>query len=77
MTVHVAYSQPRSEDVLGRDYQSLGRIDGALLEELVQGLDADFYLCGPIGFMAAIERQLEERGVPTEQIYTESFGPAS
>ena len=76
-SIHVAYSQPRSEDVAGRDYQSVGRIDGALLEKLVPSLDADFYLCGPIGFMAAIETQLEQRGVSSDRIRTESFGPAS
>lgn len=76
-TLHVAYSQPRPSDVLGRDYQSRGRIDAALLEKLVPGLDADFYLCGPLGFMAAIEAQLEERGVPPHQIRSETFGPAS
>ncbi|NNL86211.1 MAG: ferredoxin [Myxococcales bacterium] len=74
---HVAYSQPRAEDVLGRDYQSVGRVGGDLLESLIPDLDADFYLCGPLGFMAATQSQLEERGVPAERIRTETFGPAA
>jgi len=77
VNVHVAYSQPRPDDTFGEDYQSVGRIDGALLASLVPSLDADFYLCGPRGFMAAIETQLAERGVSSDQIRTESFGPAS
>jgi ferredoxin-NADP reductase len=75
--LHVVYSRPRPEDRAGRDYQSAGRIDAALLEKLVPGFDAEFYLCGPRGFMSAIETQLDARGVPTEHIHTESFGPAA
>jgi ferredoxin-NADP reductase len=40
------------------------------------GLRADFYLCGPIGFMASIQRHLEVRGLPSQRIHTEAFGPA-
>jgi ferredoxin-NADP reductase/predicted pyridoxine 5'-phosphate oxidase superfamily flavin-nucleotide-binding protein len=71
--LHVAYSRPRPEDELGRRYHSAGRVDGALLEELVPGLDGDFYMCGPTGFMASVQEQLEARGVPPERIRSESF----
>ncbi len=71
--LHVAYSQPRPEDELGRHYDSTGRVDGALLEKLVPGLDADFYLCGPTGFMASVQEHLEARGVPPERIRSETF----
>ena len=74
---HFVYSRPLPSDVLGRDHQSTGRVDGALLEKLVPGLEADFYLCGPIGFMASVQEQLEARGVSAERIRTESFGPAA
>ncbi|MEN8161906.1 MAG: ferredoxin, partial [Myxococcota bacterium] len=74
---HVAYSRPAADHVPGRDYQSVGRVDAALLEKLVPGLEADFHLCGPRGFMAAIEHGLVERGVPADQIHSESFGPAA
>jgi len=75
--VHVAYSRPRPEDVAGRDFQSAGRIDATLLEKLMPGLVADFYVCGPTGFMAKIQEQLEARGVSSERIHSESFGPAA
>lgn len=68
MRLHVAYSRPRPEDELGRHYDSAGRVDGALLEKLVPGLDGDFYLCGPTGFMASVQEHLEARGVPPERI---------
>jgi ferredoxin-NADP reductase/predicted pyridoxine 5'-phosphate oxidase superfamily flavin-nucleotide-binding protein len=75
--LHVAYSRPQPMDAAGRDYHSEGRVDAALLEKLLPGLAADFYLCGPTGFMADLSRQLEARGVPGERIHTESFGPAA
>jgi ferredoxin-NADP reductase len=75
--LHVAYSRPGPGDSIGRDYHSPGRIDGVLLEKLLPHLDADFYLCGPRRFMAAVDAQLEERGVPPDRIRSESFGPAA
>jgi len=75
--LHVAYSRPRPEDTPGTDFDSAGRIDGALLESLLPGLEADFYLCGPVGFMAAVQQDLESRGVAPDDIRTESFGPRS
>ena len=75
--LHVTYSRPGPNDVVGRRNYSAGRVDGALITKLVPGLDADFYLCGPIYFMAAIQAQLEARGVPMERIRTESFGPTA
>ncbi len=73
--LHVRYSRPRRDDVPGRDHHGVGRVDAALLEQLVPGLDADWFLCGPIAFMASLQRGLEERGVDPERIHTESFGP--
>jgi ferredoxin-NADP reductase/predicted pyridoxine 5'-phosphate oxidase superfamily flavin-nucleotide-binding protein len=75
--LHVAYSRPGPGDSVDRDYQSLGHVDGALLEKLLPGLDADFYLCGPRRFMAAIHSQLEQRGVHPDRIRSESFGPVT
>jgi ferredoxin-NADP reductase len=73
--LQVAYSQPLPEDEACGRFDSRGRIDGALLESLVPGLEGDFYLCGPAGFMAGVQDDLELRGVATERIHTESFGP--
>jgi ferredoxin-NADP reductase len=43
--LHVAYSRPRPEDEIGTDYDSEGRVNGALLADLVQNLDAHYFLC--------------------------------
>ncbi|WP_462152555.1 NO-inducible flavohemoprotein [Pseudoalteromonas xiamenensis] len=39
--------------------------------------DGEFYLCGPIGFMKAIYKQLTALGVSQSQIHYELFGPHS
>jgi len=71
---HVVYSRPRPGDLSGRDYDHIGRIDIGLLAAILPTLDADFYLCGPVSFMAAIQDRLVARGVPAGQIHRETFG---
>ena len=39
--VHVAYSRPRPEDRIGVDYDGAGRVEGALLADLVADREAD------------------------------------
>ena len=75
--VHVAYSQPRLADRIGRDFDSEGRVDGALLARLVQTIEAHYFLCGPTRFMADIQSDLERQRIPLERIHTETFGPAA
>jgi ferredoxin-NADP reductase/predicted pyridoxine 5'-phosphate oxidase superfamily flavin-nucleotide-binding protein len=77
ITVHVAYSRPGTEDEPGTHYDSKGRVTGALLADLVQNVDTHYFLCGPTRFMADIQANLEQQGVPADQIHFESFGPAS
>lgn len=57
---------------IGGVYQ--GRMDVCTLwPEAV--LQADIYLCGPLGFMQAQRQQLLEAGVTAERIQREVFGP--
>ncbi len=74
--LHIAYSKPLPEDELGKDYHREGRIDGALLADLVGNSDAHYFLCGPTRFMADIQDALERQNVPADRIHTETFGPA-
>jgi ferredoxin-NADP reductase len=53
----------------------LGRITGALLAGLVQNMDAHYFLCGPVQFMAEIQTSLEQQDVLADQIHFETFGP--
>lgn len=69
---YVNYDE-RLDPTISADY--IGRLD---LEQLPQGLDlqADYYLCGPKGFMKVMIDQLTSAGIPQEQIHYEFFGPA-
>ena len=77
VNAHVAYLEPRPEDVEGRDYDTAGVITLDLLKRLLPGPACDFYLCGPPPFMKALYNALLDWGVEEARIYYEFFGPAS
>jgi ferredoxin-NADP reductase/MOSC domain-containing protein YiiM/ferredoxin len=66
----VAYSQPAN----GAGHDLAGRLDLAALDQAAVPKDADYYLCGPDGFMRAIGAALTARGVAPERVATEVFG---
>ena len=59
----------------GIDYDAPGRLSVAAVEELGVPRDADFYLCGPPGFLRDLTSGLAGWGVARERIHTEVFGP--
>ena len=67
------FSQPLVTDIQGKDFDQRGRIDVGVIEQMLPGLDAQFYLCGPKSFLLELEAQLSQRGVAQAQINTESF----
>lgn len=75
--VHVSYSQPLPEDVLGRDYDDQGHVDHRLVRRLVPDANCDFYLCGPTPFMKSLFTGLLDWGVPAHRVHYEFFGAAS
>jgi ferredoxin-NADP reductase/predicted pyridoxine 5'-phosphate oxidase superfamily flavin-nucleotide-binding protein len=75
INAHIAYSRPRPEDEIGKNYDSEGRVEGTLLAGLVSNVDAHYFLCGPTHFMANLQSELERRNIPADQIHTETFGP--
>lgn len=74
---HIRYSQPGAADIEGRDYDSRGRIDIALLKQVLPFDDYDFYLCGPTPFMRSLYCGLLSLDVSEKRIHYEFFGPAS
>ena len=72
----VTYSRPAPGDRLGQDFDRAGHLSPALLRELGVPQDADFYLCGPPGFLADFQKGLAEWGVPWPGVHAELFGPA-
>ncbi|MUG22621.1 NO-inducible flavohemoprotein [Paenibacillus macerans] len=59
----------------GENPDKTGYIDLPWLKS-VTDTGSDFYFCGPLPFMKAINRVLKEWGVPGERIHFEFFGPA-
>jgi MOSC domain-containing protein YiiM/ferredoxin-NADP reductase len=72
--VLVAYSQPRAEDKLGRDFDVAEHISAATIQRLGVPDTAQFYLCGPARFMSDLMDGLKGIGVTGAHIHTETFG---
>lgn len=56
----------------------IGRLSVARLGDEDLHLDdhsTKYFMCGPSGFMTDVERDLIERGVHTDRIFKETFGP--
>ena len=68
----VAYSKPTNGDA--QDHDLVGRLDLTVLEAAGVPKDADYYLCGPDGFMHAMGAALAARGITPDRIATEVFG---
>jgi ferredoxin-NADP reductase/MOSC domain-containing protein YiiM/ferredoxin len=66
----LAYSRPAEADRA----DVTGRLDLAVLQQAGVPTDADYYVCGPDGFMRAIGEALTASGVAAERIATEAFG---
>jgi len=71
---HIWYSRPGDKDVIGRDYDSAGRVDVSGLAAMGVTSSAQFYLCGPPSFLEAVTAGLVAWGVARERIYSEAFG---
>jgi ferredoxin-NADP reductase/MOSC domain-containing protein YiiM len=76
---HVCYSSPDPEDRPGLDFDTRGRLDLRVLDNLGVPRSADFYICGPVSFMTGFIADLKGWGVAPQRIHTEVFGaePAS
>ncbi len=70
----IAYSEPDEADRPGKDYDIQGRLNLSLLQQRGIPHKADFYLCGPPGFLAGLTAELKSWGVPVSCIHSEVFG---
>jgi ferredoxin-NADP reductase/MOSC domain-containing protein YiiM len=73
----IAYSQPGQGDQQGKDYNASGHLTLSLLQQLHLPQAADFYLCGPPGFLTGLTAALQSWGVPYSRIHSETFGTES
>jgi ferredoxin-NADP reductase/MOSC domain-containing protein YiiM len=72
---HVRYSRPRAQDQLGSDFDAVGRLDIAAIEQLAVPREADYYLCGPALFLHDLKAGLSAWGVNADRVHAEVFGP--
>ncbi|MCT8946199.1 pyridoxamine 5'-phosphate oxidase family protein [Pseudomonas iridis] len=73
-------SQPEADAHEGEDFDLRGRIDGAVLRDLLEVEDydqIDFVVCGPGGFTQGLYDGLRELDVRDAQIHAETFGPST
>ena len=73
----IFYEAPGADDVEGRDYTGPGRIDPQWLTQNTRPDVADYYICGPEGFMRQMISGLKAANVSPDRIHYEFFGPAA
>jgi ferredoxin-NADP reductase/ferredoxin len=71
---HIRYSAPDPTDRPGVDFDAAGHLDMAALGELNIPRNADFFICGPSGFISDLTAGLAAWGVARDRIHTELFG---
>ncbi|MDW5265835.1 MULTISPECIES: NO-inducible flavohemoprotein [Acidobacteriaceae] len=71
----VYYEKVSPADVQGCDFDVEGRLTVDSLRPYLFEQATDFYYCGPVGFMAAVERILDELNVLLADRYSEAFAP--
>lgn len=75
VSVHWCYEKPTERDRAENRFHQEGYIDLAWVRSVAPSAEADFYFCGPVPFMRAMNSMLEAWGVPADRIHYE-FGPA-
>ncbi|WP_134682239.1 NO-inducible flavohemoprotein [Paracoccus ravus] len=71
---HVFYEMPEVET---SGLVHAGRISAEWLVKISDPKVADYFICGPTGFMDAMIRGLRAANVPEDRIHYEHFGPAA
>ncbi|MET3506901.1 NO-inducible flavohemoprotein [Halalkalibacter oceani] len=67
------YERPAAED---QQYDKSGYLNEEWLQTIIRNKDADYYFCGPVGFMKAVDQIMTNWGIAEEQKHYEFFGPA-
>lgn len=73
--VAILYEEARPADELGVHHDLVGRFTAGIIRAHLPAGAADFYFCGPIGFMAGVEAALDSLGVPQARRFCEAFAP--
>jgi ferredoxin-NADP reductase/MOSC domain-containing protein YiiM len=70
----VSFSRPEPGEAPGGEFDAIGRLSIETITGAAIPVDADYYLCGPEGFMQSLSAALIARGTPPEHVATEIFG---
>ena len=74
LNLFINHSEPNDNEHKGIDYDFDGFITEEFLFKTLPKIEADYYLCGPVGFMETMYTYLIGLNVPKENIYYEFFG---
>ena len=75
LRAHVRYDTPLAGDLEDGRCDSVGLIDGDLLQQLLPDNRGRYFVCGPRAFMASVVGALRARLTPDAQVHYEFFGP--
>ncbi len=70
----IFHTTPQEDELKGVDFDEKGFITRQYLEAMNIEKGADYYLCGPVGFMEAMYNALIEMKIPETNIAYEFFG---
>lgn len=73
--VIVLYEELGPNDREGEHYDAVGRLSASVLRTQDIPPHAQFYYCGPLGFMNAVDNVLNELNVPATNRFSETFAP--
>jgi len=69
------YETASPSDVVGEHHDAVGRITAEVIRAHLPDGEAEFYYCGPIGFMTATEQALDMLDIPLARRHSEAFAP--
>lgn len=72
---YYCYTQPAASDRENEFFHKEGYMDAVWLRQVIDELDATYYLCGPVSFMRSVYTELQALGVAADHIHYEFFGP--
>lgn len=73
----VSYDLPTEEDRAAHNFDHEGFIDLKWLQTILPSNQADFYICGGIPFMKAMNNILKQWKIPKDHIHIEVFNPTA
>lgn len=73
--VAIYYEHVDDSDVHGTHYDEIGRVSADSLWPYLPEEEADYYYCGPVGFLNALDAILNQLRVPLARRFSEAFAP--